>query len=112
MSGIADKTKQTLRDLGISDEAGVESLVAELRAELDHDLVNMRAASAMGRELPQAAEEFAKLDAAAAEHFRIDWLGRKQGRLGAANDNWLKPAPGPLKRTLGRLLNEVRAYAE
>lgn len=87
------KTQQTFQELGIGDEGGVEALVGELRAALDADM------AAIG-------------SAEAAEQFRVRWLGRKQGLLGAANDHWLKTAPGPLKRCTGRLLNELRAHAE
>ncbi len=87
------KTQQTFQELGIGDEAAVEALVGELRADLEADLATIH-------------------NAEAAEQFRVRWLGRKQGLLGAANDHWLKSSPGPLKRSIGRLLNELRARAE
>ena len=87
------KTQQTFQELGIADEAGVEALIGELRAVLEADLAAINTAEA-------------------AEQFRVRWLGRKQGLLGAANDHWLKTAPGPLKRRTGLLLNELRARAE
>ncbi len=46
------------------------------------------------------------------EVFRVRWLGRKQGLLTLANENWLKPAPPALKRHVGRLLNELKQAAE
>ena len=93
MSEAGGKARQTLEELGIRDDAGVEALVKELRVALDAELAT--------GESPQAAEQL-----------RVRWLGRKQGLLGAANDHWLKTAPGPLKRTVGRLLNELRSHAE
>jgi phenylalanyl-tRNA synthetase alpha chain len=87
---LSAKVKQSLQDLGIGDEAGVASAVGELRTALDADLAS----------------------AADSETLRIHWLGRKQGLIGAAADNWLKTAPGPLKRTVGKLINELRAHAE
>lgn len=43
---------------------------------------------------------------------RDRWLGRKNGLLAAANDNWLKVAPQKLKPQAGRLLNETRKRLE
>lgn len=93
MGEVGGKARQTLEELGIRDDAGVETLVKELRAALDAELAS--------GDSPETAEQL-----------RIRWLGRKQGILGAANDHWLKTAPGPLKRTVGRLLNELRGHAE
>ncbi len=90
---LSGKVLQTLEQLGVRDPAGAEALVAELRAAFDTEL---QSASS-----PEAAEQF-----------RIRWLGRKQGLLGAANDHWLRTAPGPLKPLVGRLLNELRAHAQ
>src|SRR5579859_4263145 len=93
MAAPGSKTQQTLQELGIGDDAGVEALIGELRAKLDTELAAVSS--------PESAE-----------NFRIHWPGRKQGLLGAANDHWLKSAPGPLKRSTGRLLNELKQHAE
>ena len=90
---IPDKVRLSLQDLGVADEAGVEVLMGELRAALDQAVAGINSAEA-------------------AEQYRIHWLGRKQGLIGAATDNWLKSAPGPLKRIVGKLINELRARAE
>ncbi len=87
MSDISDKLGKSLKDLGISDEAGVESLMAEVRAELDRSTLS-------------------------GEEFRVRWLGRKQGYIGAATDNWLKSAPPALKRSVGKAINQLKARAE
>src|SRR5271156_4503045 len=44
--------------------------------------------------------------------FRDRWLGRKNGGLTQINDVWLKSAPGPAKREVGRRVNELKARAE
>ena len=93
MAAPGSKTQQTLQELGIGDAAGVEALLGELRATLDAELAAVAS--------PDSAESF-----------RVRWLGRKQGLLGAAADHWLKSAPGPLKRSVGRLLNELKQHAE
>ena len=44
--------------------------------------------------------------------FRDRWLGRKSGVLTQITENWLRPATPELKRTVGALLNELRAHVE
>jgi len=87
-----DSVRSSLDALGVRDEAAVERLFAELRSSIDSEL------SELGKD--------------GAEQFRVRWLGRKQGLLTAANENWLKPAPPALKRSVGRLLNELKQYTE
>ncbi len=88
-----EEVRRTLQELGVRDEQGVARLFQSLREQLQREL----------EELPGAD---------GAELFRVRWLGRRQGILTAANDNWLKPAPAALKRPVGRLLNELKQYAE
>ena len=45
------------------------------------------------------------------KEFRDRWLARKNGVLTQVND-WLKAAPGPQKREVGRRLNELKARVE
>ena len=42
------------------------------------------------------------------KEFRDRWLARKNGVLTQVNE-WLKAAPGPQKREVGRRLNELKA---
>src|SRR5260370_18179302 len=44
--------------------------------------------------------------------FRDRWLGRKSGVLAQVTDNWLKPAPHELKRSVVAALNELRAQVQ
>ncbi len=44
--------------------------------------------------------------------FRDRWLARKNGVLTQVNDTWLKAAPGPAKREVGRRVNELKTRAE
>jgi phenylalanyl-tRNA synthetase alpha chain len=46
------------------------------------------------------------------EQFRLDWLGRKQGRLKAISDAWLKAAPPEAKRLIGQRFNELKQQVE
>ncbi len=48
----------------------------------------------------------------AAEHLRLHWLGRKQGRLKTLSEQWLKAAPAESKRAIGQRFNEFKAIVE
>jgi phenylalanyl-tRNA synthetase alpha chain len=48
----------------------------------------------------------------AAEAFRLAWLGRKQGRLKAVSDAWLKAAPPEAKRLIGQRFNALKEQIE
>lgn len=48
----------------------------------------------------------------AVENFRLDWLGRKQGRLKQLSDQWLKSAPVEQKRVIGQRFNELKTLVE
>jgi len=44
--------------------------------------------------------------------FRDRWMARKNGVLTQVNDTWLKAAPGPAKREVGRRVNELKTRVE
>ncbi len=46
------------------------------------------------------------------EAFRLEWLGRKQGRLKAISDAWLKAAPADAKRLIGQRFNALKEGIE
>src|ERR1700761_1032114 len=46
------------------------------------------------------------------EAFRLAWLGRKQGRLKAISDAWLKAAPADAKRLIGQRFNALKETIE
>jgi phenylalanyl-tRNA synthetase alpha chain len=46
------------------------------------------------------------------EEFRLQWLGRKQGRLKLISDAWLKAAPADAKRPLGQRFNQLKLAVE
>jgi phenylalanyl-tRNA synthetase alpha chain len=48
----------------------------------------------------------------AIEEFRLLWLGRKQGRLKAISDAWLKAAPLDAKRLIGPRFNRLKEHIE
>ena len=80
----------------------------ELDGNLDGDL---------DRAFAQLTEQVARESAALAgpedaEAFRLRWLGRKQGRLKALSDAWLKAAPAPARRTVGERFNALKASVE
>ena len=47
-----------------------------------------------------------------AESFRLEWLGRKQGRLKSISDAWLKAAPPEAKKLIGQRFNALKAEIE
>jgi len=51
-------------------------------------------------------------DAEAVEQFRLHWLGRKQGRLKAISDAWLKTAPADAKKHIGQRFNKLKEEIE
>jgi phenylalanyl-tRNA synthetase alpha chain len=48
----------------------------------------------------------------AVEQFRLQWLGRKQGRLKAVSDAWLKTAPPDAKKFIGQRFNKLKDEIE
>src|SRR5271163_1224292 len=48
----------------------------------------------------------------AVEQFRLHWLGRKQGRLKAVSDAWLKTAPAHAKKHIGQRFNRLKEEIE
>jgi phenylalanyl-tRNA synthetase alpha chain len=88
-----DPTTKTLAELGVTDAAGVARLFAELR-------------SGFGAQAGSLA------DAARWEELRAAWVGRKSGVLTRVTENWLKPAPPELKRSVGQELNALKAHVE
>jgi len=46
------------------------------------------------------------------ETFRLEWLGRKQGRLKVISDLWLKTAPPEAKRPIGQRFNALKEKIE
>ena len=93
MTTKIDPASQTLAQLGIAGTNQLPALFAELRAAFDRDAAAVR-------------------DEASWKEFRDAWLGRKSGVISQITDNWLKPAPAELKRTVGQELNELRAHVE
>ena len=47
-----------------------------------------------------------------AEAFRLEWLGRKQGRLKHIGDAWLKTAPVEAKKLIGQRFNLLKEQIE
>ncbi len=46
------------------------------------------------------------------EGFRLEWLGRKQGRLKIISDTWLKTAPPEAKKLIGQRFNALKEAIE
>jgi phenylalanyl-tRNA synthetase alpha chain len=66
-----------------------------------------------GRLQRQVEEEAVMLETdEGREAFRLHWLGRKQGKLKAVSDVWLKGAPADRKGAVGQRFNELRSRIE
>jgi phenylalanyl-tRNA synthetase alpha chain len=75
------------------DEVELDRVFAELEAEV-------------------AAQTRALTSNEAMEAFRLEWLGRKQGRLGQLSAAWLKSAPVEAKKSLGVRFNKLKELVE
>jgi phenylalanyl-tRNA synthetase alpha chain len=93
MPNIENPTAKTLADLGVSTAAAITDHFAEIRSRFDTESATIH-------------------DEPAWKIFRDAWLGRKSGVLAQITDNWLKPSPPGLKRSVGAGLNELRAHVE
>jgi phenylalanyl-tRNA synthetase alpha chain len=77
--------------------ADLDAAFAKLAAEVED--------SAKGLSSSEAPAE-------SVEQFRLHWLGRKQGRLKAISDAWLKTAPADAKRLIGQRFNNLKEEIE
>src|SRR5215471_10579595 len=90
MAASADKT---LAKQGVTRAEQVAALFEGVRAQAETDL------SGVSNE-----KQF--------EEFRNHWLGRKAGVVTRITDNWLKQAPGDLKRAVGQEFNKFKTALE
>ena len=86
-------TNDPIPNLDAFDEASLDKAFAEL----EHQARN----SAAALDGPEAVEAF-----------RLEWLGRKQGRLNDVSGKWLKAAPPEAKKLLGQKFNALKATVE
>ncbi len=75
----------------------------------DFSEASLDAAFAEVRKQAEAAVASPSFDA---EHFRLDWLGRKQGHLKSISDAWLKAAPVEAKKLIGQRFNALKDQIE
>ncbi len=64
----------------------------------------------LSKEVSQQASSLAFSEAQ--ENFRLEWLGRKQGRLKLISDAWLKSAPPEARKPLGMRFNQLKQQIE
>lgn len=87
----------------MSDDA-IPQLSGYSEAELD------QAFAALSSEVNASASALSTPEAV--EQFRLHWVGRKQGRLKAISDAWLKSAPVAAKKLIGQRFNNLKAEIE
>src|SRR5215467_4595864 len=90
---MAVSVDKTLAEQGVTSAEQVAALFEEVRAQAE---TNLRG---VGNE-----KQF--------EDFRNHWLGRKSGVITKITDNWLKQAPGDLKRAVGQEFNKFKTALE
>ena len=66
--------------------------------------------SALEAEVRQAASSLGSPEAV--ENFRLEWLGRKQGKLRQISESWLKSAPIEDRKLLGPRFNSLKLLVE
>src|SRR5665213_3429083 len=86
-------TNESIPNLTAFDEAALDQAFAALGAQ-----ARAGAAAVNGAE--------------AVEAFRLEWLGRKQGRLNDVSSRWLKAAPAEAKKSLGQRFNALKTLVE
>jgi phenylalanyl-tRNA synthetase alpha chain len=86
-------TTESIPNLAAYDDAALDRAFAELADQAGRD------ASLLGT--PEAVEAF-----------RLEWLGRKQGRLNEVSGRWLKAAPPESKKSIGQRFNELKKQVE
>jgi len=82
----------------------IPNLTAFDEASLDQAFASLTASA---EQAAQAIEGEAGVEA-----FRLEWLGRKQGRLNDVSSRWLKAAPPEAKKALGQRFNELKKTVE
>jgi phenylalanyl-tRNA synthetase alpha chain len=75
----------------------------------DDDSLNT-AFAGLAHEVSEGAAALTTADAQ--ESFRLNWLGRKQGRLKLISEAWLKSAPPEAKKALGTRFNQLKQQIE
>jgi phenylalanyl-tRNA synthetase alpha chain len=93
MLGIRSMTTAAIPNLMAYDEAALDRAFAELMQQAIHDAATLDG--------PEAVEAF-----------RLEWLGRKQGRLNEVSGRWLKSAPAEAKKSIGQRFNELKKKVE
>jgi phenylalanyl-tRNA synthetase alpha chain len=68
--------------------------------------------AALKKELEQSAERLTSAGTDAIEAFRLEWLGRKQGRLKTVSDALLKTAPPEARKSIGQRFNVLKSRVE
>jgi phenylalanyl-tRNA synthetase alpha chain len=86
-------TNEPIPNLTAFDEAALDQAFAELERQARADAAAIRGEEAL-------------------EAYRLQWLGRKQGRLNDVSSRWLKSAPPEAKKLLGQRFNALKAAVE
>ena len=95
---LDEKTRKTLKVLGVQNAGAVKKLFAEVRAQLESERAKfLKKPFAGSAELEVSLKEL-----------RDRWHSRKKGLIAAMDEHWLKPAAKEIKPAVGRSFNELR----
>src|SRR6201996_4144224 len=86
-------TNEAISTLTAFDEASLDKAFTSLEAQARADAATI--------DNPEQVEKF-----------RLEWLGRKQGRLNDVSGPWLKAAPPEAKKLLGQRFNALKATVD
>jgi phenylalanyl-tRNA synthetase alpha chain len=86
-------SQEQIPQLGGASEADLDAAFGKIAAEVEDSAKSLSGAEAV-------------------EQFRLHWLGRKQGRLKAIGDAWLKAAPPEARRLIGQRFNQLKEEIE
>src|SRR6185437_7351209 len=84
---------ESIPQLNGYDEAALDQAFHSLTADLERSAASLDGGDAV-------------------EQFRLEWLGRKHGRLKIVSDAWLKTAPAEARRGLGQRFNTLKGRIE
>jgi phenylalanyl-tRNA synthetase alpha chain len=99
---------EEIPNLTAFDEAAINRAFAELELQARRAFELMQLEARLNKTVGARDDQVRR----AADAFRLEWLGRKQGRLNDVSSRWLKLAPPEAKKQVGQRFNEFKETLE